>query len=79
MEVIIDKREHLPPFALLYEPDSDASLLQAKGFAKALSGTGADVIMIPGAAGQPGEIDEHIGKAGNVATIALMAFIRSQI
>ena len=75
----VDKSTTLTSFALMYEPNSDASSLQAKSFARALSQAGADVIMIPGAADAPGEIDEQIGKSGHVPTIALMAFIRSQL
>lgn len=69
----------LPPHALLYNPESDVSSLQAKGYAKALTDAEVDVIMIPGSEDAPERTDELIGASGNLATAALMAFIRSQI
>ncbi len=75
----VSKNPNLPPFALLYNPESDVTALQAKGFAKALAGAGGELIMVPGSASDPAKTDELIGVSGNIATIALMAFIRSQI
>lgn len=69
----------LPPHALLYNPEREVSSLQAKGYAKALTDAGVDVIMIPGDEEAPDRTDELIGVSGNLATSALMAFIRSQI
>jgi len=65
----------LPPHALLYNPESEVSELQAKGYAKALSEAGVEVVLIPGS----DRTDELIGVSGNLATVALIAFIRSQI
>ena len=75
----VGTRSSLPAFALLYDPERQASNLQARGFARALGEAGAQVVMIPGASDSPERTDELIGAAGNVATGALMAFIRSQI
>lgn len=74
----VDDENKLVPFALLYEPNSEASYLQAKGFARVLVEHEANVIMIPGS-DEPGEIDAEFGTAGNAVTAATMAFIRSQI
>ena len=69
----------LPPHALLYNPERQVSELQAKGFAKALTEAGVEVVMIPGSDSAPDRTDELIGVSGNLATVALIAFIRSQI
>ena len=69
----------LPAFALLYNPESEALQLQVKGFAKALTQADVEVLMIPGSADAPSKTDEQIGAAGNLATIALMTFLRSQL
>ena len=74
----IGKSSTLAPFALMYEPDSDASRLQAKDFARVLVAHDVNVIMIPGSE-ERGQIDQMIGQSGNPATAAMMAFIRSQI
>jgi acetyl esterase/lipase len=75
----IANSQTLPPFALLYNPEEEASTLQAKGFAKALSGAGVQVVMIAGSSEGAAKTDELIGTSGNVASGALMAFIRSLI
>lgn len=69
----------LPPVALLYNPESDASLLQAKGFAREMTDANITVVMIPGSQEKPAKTDELLGTANNVATGAMMAFIRSQL
>jgi arylformamidase len=75
----VDENRGIPPIALLYNPKMEASSLQAKGFAKELSRASVDVIMIPGSVDAPDRTDELLGSAGNVSTVALMAFLRSQI
>ncbi|MBO6555996.1 MAG: alpha/beta hydrolase [Pseudomonadales bacterium] len=69
----------LPPHALLFNPEREASALQAKGYAKALTVAGVEVVLIPGSESAPDRTDELIGVSGNLATIAMIAFIRSQI
>ena len=75
----VSKNPSLPPFALLYNPEQDITTLQAKGFAKALKGAGGVLGMVPGSVSDPARTNELIGVSGNIATVALMAFIRSQI
>jgi arylformamidase len=75
----VSKNTSLPPFALLYNPERDLTALQAKGFAKAIAAAGGELVMIPGSTSDPERTDELIGVSGNIATGALMAFIRSQI
>lgn len=75
----VSKNPSLPPFALLYNPERDITTLQAKGFAKALKGAGGVLVMVPGSVSDPARTNELIGVSGNIATVALMAFIRSQI
>lgn len=75
----VSKNPSLPPFALLYNPERDITTLQAKGFAKALKGAGGVLGMVPGSVSDPARTNELIGVSGNIATVALMAFIRSQI
>ncbi|MFT7220779.1 MAG: arylformamidase [Candidatus Azotimanducaceae bacterium] len=75
----VGKGEYIPAFALLYNPELDSSSLQARGFAKTLSEANVSVIMIPGSVDAPSQTDEIIGTVGNITTIALMAFLRSQI
>ena len=75
----VSKNDALPAFALLYNPALESSSLQAKEFARVLSASDASVIMIPGSSDAPAKTDELIGTAGNIATGALMAFLRSQI
>lgn len=75
----VAKNSSLPPFALLFNPESDASSLQARGFAKALSDADVQVVMIPGSADAPTKTDELLGTDKHVPTGALMAFLRSQI
>lgn len=75
----VSKNTSLPPFALLYNPEQDLTALQAKGFAKAITAAGGELVMIPGSTSDPERTDELIGVSGNIATGALMAFIRSQI
>jgi len=72
-------RGDIPSVALLYNPEREATALQAKGFARALTNASVEVVMIPGAADQPDRTDELIGTAENMATIGLTAFLRSQI
>ena len=69
----------MKPFALLYNPDSEVSFLQAKGFAKELSAAKVEVVMIPGSTDAPTKTDELLGTGGNITTGALMAFIRFQM
>ena len=78
-QVHVAKNSSLPPFALLYNPEREITLLQAKGFAKALKLAGGVPVMIPGSVSDPEKTNELLGVSGNIATIALMAFIRSQI
>ncbi len=66
-----------PGYALLFNPEKEASSLQAKGFAKALTEAKTPVVMIPGSTAAPDQTDELIGRADNVATGAMMAFIIS--
>jgi acetyl esterase/lipase len=75
----VSKNSSLPPFALLYNPVRHITTLQAKGFAKALIGAGGVLVMVPGSVSDPARTDELIGVSGNIATGALMAFIRSQL
>ena len=46
----VSSSDHLPAFALLYNPEQQASSLQARGFARALGEVEGQVVMIPGAA-----------------------------
>ncbi len=69
----------LPPHALLFNPEREVSALQAKGYAKALTDAGVEVVLIPGSESAPDRTDELIGVSGNLATVAMIAFIRSQI
>jgi len=78
-QVHVAKNSSLPPFALLYNPEREITLLQAKGFAKALKLAGGVPVMIPGSVSDPAKTNELLGVSGNIATVALMAFIRSQI
>ncbi len=75
----VSESKTLPPHALLYNAERDGSMLQARGYAKALAEAGVEVVMIPGSNSEPERIDELIGTSGNIATGALMAFLRSQI
>ena len=75
----VSKKPNLPPFALLYNPERDITTLQAKGFAKALTGAGSELVMFPGSVTDPARTNELIGVSGNIAMVALMAFIPSQI
>lgn len=75
----IEGKRAMPAFALLHDPEREAIVLQAKAFAKKLSDAGTTVIMIPGSKADPGRTDELLGTANNVATVALMTFLRSQI
>lgn len=75
----VSENTSLPPFALLYNPEREITALQAKGFAKALQGAGTVLVMVPGSVSDPARTNELIGVSGNIATVALMAFIRSQI
>ena len=75
----VTKNSSLPPFALLYNPEREVTALQAKGFAKALTAAGGELVMVPGSTSDPAKTNELIGVSGNIATVALMAFIRSQI
>lgn len=75
----VSRNKSLPPFALLYNPEREITALQAKGFAKALKGAGGALVMVPGSVSDPARTNELIGVSGNIATVALMAFIRSQI
>ncbi len=75
----VPKSTTLPPHALLYNPEREVSTLQARGYSKALTEAGIEVVMIPGSEKAPERTDELIGVSGNLATVALMAFIRSQI
>lgn len=68
-----------PAYALLFNPNSDSSTLQAKGFAKSLTAVGTTVVMIPGDPEKSDQTDDLIGGPDNVATGALMAFLRSQM
>ena len=67
------------PFALLYNPERDITTQQAKGFAKALKGAGSELAMVPGSVTDPARTNELIGVYDNIAMVALMAFIPSQI
>lgn len=69
----------LPAFALLYNPEREDARLQAKGFARTLSESNVQVVMIPGSKDDSSRTDELVGTRDNIATLALMAFIRSQI
>lgn len=71
----IDSKSSLPPFALLYNPENEASTLQAKGFAKVLATADTPVILVAGSA----EVNQRIGAEGDVTTGAMMAFLRTQI
>lgn len=75
----INGKRTLPAFVLLHDPEGEATVLQAKAFAKKLSDAGTTVIMIPGSKADPDRTDELLGTANNVATGALLAFLRSQI
>ena len=75
----VSKNPNLPPFPLLYNPERDSTTLQAKGFAKALTGAGSELVMFPGSVTGPARTNELIGISGNIAMVALMAFIPSQI
>ena len=75
----VSKNPNLPPFALLYNPERDITTLQAKGFAKALTGAGSELVMFPGSVTDPARTNELVGVSGNIAMVALMAFIPSQI
>ena len=75
----VSKNTSLPPFELLYKPGREITALQAKDSAKALQGAGTVLVMVPGSVSDPQGANELVGLAGSIATVALMAFIRSQI
>lgn len=73
----VSAERSLPPFVLLYDPQAEVLALQAKGFAKKLAQSKVSVIMIPGSVNAPSRTDELLGTSENVATGALMAFLRT--
>ena len=67
----------IPGFALLYVPDNEASTLQAQAFAKVLIDAKVNTVMIPGNTKTNLSIDVELGRAGDISTGALMAFLRA--
>lgn len=75
----VAKDKNIPSFALLFVPDDEESTLQARGFAKALSGSDVETIMIPGNDKRSIGIDEDLGNKDSTTTQALMTFLRAKI
>ncbi|MCB1644583.1 MAG: alpha/beta hydrolase [Pseudomonadales bacterium] len=69
----------LPGFALLYVADNEATMLQARAFAKKLSSASADAIMIPGNDKTTDSIDMDLGKEDDNTSRALMTFLKAKI
>ena len=69
----------LPAFALLFNPEDEASALQAKYFARGLVRESVAVVMIPGSREHPEDNDELLGKGDNTVTASVMTFLRSQL
>ncbi len=69
----------IPSFALLYVVENEQSTLQARGFAKALSRSDVETVMIPGNEKTSDSIDEELGQKGDGPTQALMTFLRAKI
>ncbi|MFT7687888.1 MAG: arylformamidase [Candidatus Azotimanducaceae bacterium] len=75
----VKDNKNIPPFALLYVPDNESTLIQAKAFAKSLSEQKVNVVMIPGNAKTKQTLDVELGKRGDISTIALIAFLRAAL
>lgn len=71
--------EHIPPFALLYDPENQSTSIQAKEFSRGLRNAGADVIMIPGNQKTAQTIDERLGTPKDAPSLALIAFLRAAL
>lgn len=74
----VSRNKSLPAFALMYNPEREVSVQQARQFARALSQAKAKIIMIPGSEVDPDKNDELLGRNDHIPTGALMAFLRSQ-
>ncbi len=75
----VTKDKMIPPFALLYVPESEKVSGQAGMFSRKLREAGVDVVMIPGNLDTTQTIDEELGVPGNRPTLAVMAFVRAAI
>lgn len=67
----------VPGFVLMYPTSSVETQLQTQGFARQLVKTGNTPILIPAVPAGSRPIDAELGVAGDVATQALMTFLRA--
>ncbi len=74
----VKKGSNIPGFAILYSVDDEQAKRQAGSFAKKLSDSNIDTIMIPGIGGAGHEVNNRIGSPNDTSTGALMAFIRAK-
>ena len=67
----------IPPFVIVYGENKEPDNWQAQAFASSLTEAGVDAILIPTGDRARQDIDGAIGQSGDVATQAILTFLRA--